>query len=138
MATAIWVIPAAVAKNKTATSIPLTEPAVALLKERLSSRAGEPWVFPSPVGNGPVVGLAKPWRRVLKRAAISELHIHDIRRSVGTALARTGATPHVIATGLGHRSIASAKAYVRLAGEDARQALGAAVAALTGRGASDA
>jgi integrase len=128
---AIWTIPAQVAKNKTATPIPLTEPALRLLQQQLQRSAGEPWVFPSPIGDGHLVGLAKAWARVLRRAGIKNLRIHDIRRSVGTAMARTGASPHVIATGLGHRSIASARAYVRLAGEDARQALGDAVASLT-------
>jgi integrase len=131
LAFAIWTIPAEVAKNKTATPLPLTDPAVTILQERLRKRAGEPWVFPSPVGDGHLIGLPKAWARILKRAQISGLRIHDVRRSVGTALARTGASPHIIATGLGHRSIASARAYVRLAGEDARQALGDAVAALT-------
>ena len=127
----IWTIPAQVAKNKTATPIPLTEPAVRLLRQRLERSAGEPWVFPSPIGGSHLVGLPKAWARVLRRAGIKNLRIHDIRRSVGTAMARTGASPHLIATGLGHRSIASARAYVRLAGEDARQALGDAVASLT-------
>jgi integrase len=134
----IWTIPAKIAKNKTATPLPLTEPAIAVLQRRLQSRAGEPWVFPSPVGNGHLVGLPKAWARILKRAEITGLRIHDVRRSVGTALARTGASPHIIATGLGHRSIASAKAYVRLAGEDARRALGDAVAALTSPGSRNA
>jgi integrase len=129
---AIWTIPAQVAKNKTATPIPLTEPALRLLQEQLARSAGEPWVFPSAIAGGHVVGLPKAWARVLRRTRIKNLRIHDIRRSVGTAMARTGASPHLIATGLGHRSIASAKAYVRLAGEDARQALGDAVASLTG------
>jgi integrase len=128
---AIWTIPAQVAKNKTATPIPLTEPAVRLLRQRLERSAGEPWVFPSAIGGGHLVGLPKAWARVLRRAGIKNLRIHDIRRSVGTAMARTGASPHLIATGLGHRSIASARAYVRLAGEDARQALDDAVASLT-------
>jgi integrase len=128
---AIWTIPAQVAKNKTATPIPLTQPAVRLLQQQLERSAGEPWVFPSPIGDGHLVGLPKAWARVLRRAKINNLRIHDIRRSVGTAMARTGASPHLIATGLGHRSIASARAYVRLAGEDARQALGDAVASLT-------
>jgi integrase len=128
---AIWTIPAEVAKNKTATPIPLTQPAIRLLQQLLGRSAGEPWVFPSPVGKGHLVGLAKAWARVLNRAKINNLRIHDIRRSVGTAMARTGASPHLIATGLGHRSIASARAYVRLAGEDARQALADAVASLT-------
>lgn len=127
----IWTIPAKIAKNKTATPLPLTEPAIVLLEQRMKRRAGEPWVFPSIVGDGHLVGLPKAWARILKRAEITGLRIHDVRRSVGTALARTGASPHIIATGLGHRSIASAKAYVRLAGEDARRALGEAVAALT-------
>jgi integrase len=134
----IWTIPAKVAKNKTATPLPLTEPAIALLQKRMKRRAGEPWVFPSAVGDGHLVGLPKAWARILKRAEITGLRIHDVRRSVGTALARTGASPHIIATGLGHRSIASAKAYVRLAGEDARRALGDAVAALTSQGSGDA
>jgi len=133
LASALWTIPAEVAKNKTATPVPLTDHAVALLRQRLQQRAGEPWVFPSPIGQGHLVGLPKAWARVLRRAGIANLRIHDIRRSVGTALARTGASPHVIATGLGHRSIASARAYVRLAGEDARQALDEAVTALTSR-----
>jgi integrase len=138
LSSGIWTIPAKIAKNKTATPLPLTEPAIAVLQRRLQSRAGEPWVFPSPVGDGHLVGLPKAWARILKRAEITGLRIHDVRRSVGTALARTGASPHIIATGLGHRSIASAKAYVRLAGEDARQALGNAVAALTAPGTRDA
>jgi integrase len=128
---AVWTIPASVAKNKTSTPLPLTSPAVSLLKQRLKRRAGEPWVFPSPIGDRHLVGLPKAWKRVLRRAGIHDLRIHDLRRSVGTALARAGASPHIIATGLGHRSIASAKAYVRLAGEDARQALSDAVASFT-------
>jgi integrase len=131
LGTAIWTIPPSVSKNKSATPIPLTEPALRLLQQQLERSAGEPWVFPSPVGEGHLVGLPKAWARVLRRAGIKNLRIHDIRRSVGTAMARTGASPHLIATGLGHRSIASARAYVRLAGEDARQALGDAVASLT-------
>jgi integrase len=131
LAAAVWTIPATVAKNKTSTPLPLTAPAVALLEQRLKRRAGERWVFPSPVGDGHLVGLPKAWERVLRRAGIHDLRIHDLRRSVGTALARAGASPHIIATGLGHRSIASAKTYVRLAGEDARQALSDAVASLT-------
>jgi integrase len=134
----IWTIPAKIAKNKTATALPLTEPAIALLEQRMKRRAGEPWVFPSPVGDGHLVGLPKAWARILKRSEITGLRIHDVRRSVGTALARTGASPHIIATGLGHRSITSAKAYVRLAGEDARRALGDAVAALTSPGSRNA
>jgi integrase len=132
--TALWTIPADAAKSKAATPVPLTAPAVALLQKRLAQRAGEEWVFPSHTGRGHLVGLPKVWARILRQAGISNLRIHDIRRSVGTALARAGASPHIIAKGLGHRSIASAKAYVQLTGEDARSAMTLAVDALTSRG----
>jgi integrase len=134
LSAALWTIPADAAKNKTATPVPLTAPAVALLYQRLAQRAGEQWVFPSPTGRSHLIGLPKVWARILKRAGVTNLRIHDILRSVGTALARAGASPHVIAKGLGHRSIASAKAYVQLTGEDARSAMTLAVDALTSRG----
>jgi integrase len=133
IASAVWMMPAEIAKNKSAATIPLTGPAIEILLRRQTMRAGEPWVFPGLTGVGPIVGLPKAWSRILVRAGISNLRIHDIRRSVGTALARGGASPHIIATGLGHRSIASAKAYVRLAGEDARHALEGAIFSLTAR-----
>jgi integrase len=96
LGTAIWTIPANVAKNKNATPLPLTEPALKLLQDCLERSAGEEWVFPSPIGKGHLVGLPKAWARILRRAQIKNLRIHDIRRSVGTAMARTGASPHLI------------------------------------------
>src|SRR6516225_4472716 len=47
---AIWTIPAQIAKNKTATPIPLTEPALRLLQQRLERAAGEPWFSLVPSG----------------------------------------------------------------------------------------
>jgi integrase len=77
LASAMWTIPAKAAKNKTATPLPLTEPAIALLGQRMKSWAGEPWVFPSSIGDGHVVGLPKAWARILKRAEITGLRIHE-------------------------------------------------------------
>ena len=128
---ALWTIPARASKNKSSVAVPLPKEALTLLEKRWAIRAGEPWVFPSPVGVGHVVGLGKAWGRVVRRAGIRELRIHDVRRTVGTAMARSGVTSHVIARGLGHRNVRSAEPYIQLVGEDARQALGAAVTALT-------
>jgi hypothetical protein len=58
---ALWTIPANVAKNKTATPVPLTFPAIGLLRLRLAQRAGEQWVYPSLVGQSHVIGLPKVW-----------------------------------------------------------------------------
>lgn len=109
----------------------LTQPALQLLQRRLEARGTSDWVFSSTRGDGPASSFAKPWARVCKAAQLEDFRIHDIRRSVGTALARVGLPPHQIATGLGHKTIASARAYVRLVGEDVREGMDAAVAALT-------
>ena len=73
LGTAIWTIPAQVAKNKKATPIPLTQPALSLIRRRWEHFAGEQWVFPSPIGKGRLVGLPKAWARVLRRARITNL-----------------------------------------------------------------
>jgi integrase len=124
-----WTIPATASKSRHATPLPLVDEAVALLKARLEQRAGEPWVFPSPVG-GPLRSPREAWLKVCAQAGVSDLRLHDLRRSVGTELARQGASANVIAQALGHRSAASARAYIHLAANDAREHLKSAVGAL--------
>jgi integrase len=127
----VWMLPSEDAKNGQATPVPLTQPALELLQRRYESRDTSGWVFASTRGSGPAISVAKPWARVCKAAHLVDFRLHDIRRSVGTALARVGLSPHQIATGLGHKTIASARAYVRLVGEDVREGMDAAVASLT-------
>lgn len=127
----LWMLPPEDAKNGQATPVSLTLPAFELLQRRNATRGTGHWVFPSTRGNGPAISFAKSWARICKSAQLVDFRIHDIRRSVGTALARVGLSPHQIAIGLGHKTIASARTYVRLVGEDVREGMDAAVASLT-------
>ena len=124
LSTSCWHIPASKAKSKRATTIPLTELAVGLLQRRREEVAGE-WVFPSYVGSkdGCVREPRKPWQRVLKRAGISNLRLHDLRRSVGSWLGASGTNSYTIARALGHQSVRSGEVYVRLAADPVRDAL---------------
>lgn len=119
-----WHIPASKSKSKRATTIPLTELAVGLLQRRREEVAGE-WVFPSYTGSkdGCVREPRKPWERVLKRAGISNLRLHDLRRSVGSWLGASGTNSYTIARALGHQSVRSGEVYVRLAADPVRDAL---------------
>jgi integrase len=51
---------------------------------------------------------------------VLEATIHDLRRTLGTAIASDGANAATIAAVLGHSSQQSAKAYIHLSAEVAR------------------
>jgi integrase len=120
----VWHIPAAKSKNGRANSVPLTILAAGLLERRRTEVSG-PWVFPSPHGSadGCIREPRKPWLRVLKRAGIEDLRIHDLRRSVGSWLGASGTNAYTIARALGHQSPRSGEPYVRLSADPAREAL---------------
>jgi integrase len=130
---AVWRVPAARSKNRQTTALPLSPDVVEILRKRLAERAGELWVFPGRSRAGHVAVPKDAWTAVLKRAGIDGLTRHDIRRSFATQMAALGASTHVIAAALGHKSTSAVRIYVHLAGEVARNAVEGAAAALTAR-----
>jgi len=124
LSTGCWHIPASKAKSRRATTIPLTELAAGLLERRREEIAGD-WVFPSYIGSkdGCVREPRKPWQRVLQRAGIVNLRLHDLRRSVGSWLGASGTNSYTIARALGHQSVRSGEVYVRLAADPVRDAM---------------
>jgi integrase len=119
-----WHIPASKSKSKRATTVPLTDLASGLLQRRRGEIVGD-WVFPSYIGStdGCVREPRKPWERVLRRAGIANLRIHDLRRSVGSWLGASGTNSYMIARALGHQSVRSGEVYVRLAADPVRKAM---------------
>jgi integrase len=94
-------------------TIVLTPLVVQILETRKASSTS-PWVFP---GTGKTKHLVEPksaWRRILKRAALTDLRLHDLRRTLGSWQAATGASLPVIGKSLGHSSLAATAIYARL------------------------
>jgi integrase len=116
LASGVWMVPATWSKNRREMAIPLTNIAVKLLQRRQQGRSRSPWVWPSAEAKvGHVVNPEKPWRAFLKAADIREkVSLHDVRRTLGSSLAKSGAAATVISKALGHVSPQSAKAYVHL------------------------
>jgi integrase len=121
---ALWTVPTEWSKNKTELAIALPARAVDILKARKTNASG-PWVWPSDdAASGHVTEPRKPLERLLKEGGVKEkLSMHDLRRTVGSRLAMTGANAATISAALGHLSQASAKAYVHLTTEPVRAAL---------------
>ena len=126
-----WGLPDA--KNGEARNIPLIVEAAELLLRRKSS-AGSKWVFPSEgglvSGSGHIEEPKKAWKRVLRRADIDDLRIHDLRRTLGSWMTSTGANLQVVGKALGHKSLASTEIYARLQLDPVREAAQTAVSSM--------
>lgn len=115
----IWRIPDT--KNGEPVNIPLTSLAMQLLK---SIKHESEWVFPSPTSSaGHLQDPKKAWNRILKQAEIENLRIHDIRRTLGSYQAITGASLHIIGKSLGHKSSISTQIYARLTNDPVRASM---------------
>ena len=118
-----WTIPKT--KNGRPLIVCLPDQAVALLKTipRLSE-----WVFPSTKSaSGHLMDHRRTLNRILKRAEISDLHLHDLRRTLASWMAINGTSLHIIAGVLGHSSTRCTQIYARLNDKIRRQSVNEAV-----------
>jgi integrase len=121
----VWVVPALWSKNRREMAVPLTSMAVNILSSRRKQHTRSPWVWPSSNAKvGHVVNPDKPWKAFLREAGIEEgITLHDVRRTLGSNLAKSGAAAAIISKVLGHVSPQSARAYVHLDVEPAKIAI---------------
>jgi len=106
--------------------VPLHGAALEILKARRDTVSGF-FVFP---GNGRSGHLEEPktgWKRILERAGIKDLRIHDLRRTLGSWLATQGESLLLIGKTLGHKSQGSTATYSRLANDPIRAAMTKAI-----------
>ena len=117
---ALWTIPAGEFKNGQTQHIPLSPAAMAILQRRQNDSR---YVFPGDGVTGHLADPKRAWKRILKRANIPHATIHDLRRTVGSYLAVSGAELPLIAKALGHRDLRSTAVYARLNVEPVRVAM---------------
>ena len=106
-----WRIPRT--KNEMPQVIPLTEEAIFLLQQRKTTASND-FVFPGAGRTGHLSEPKKGWRRILDQAGITDLRIHDLRRTLGSWQARTGASLAIIGKSLNHKSPQATAIYARL------------------------
>ena len=68
--------------------------------------------------------VSMAFRRVCKRLDIVDIRLHDLRHTFATWLRRRGTELDVIASQLGHRDLRMTKRYVRIAGDQVKEAVG--------------
>jgi len=130
-----WTVPREVSKNGSPLTLALSSSAVELLKIR--NEHAEPdaiFVFPARSKSGHMSAPKKLWAELLEDAQIEDLRLHDLRRSLGSWLAMTGASLHITGTALGHKSTEATKVYARLQGDVVKSALDLATETILTKG----
>ena len=126
---ATWTIP--VTKTGESHTVPLVPAAIDILKTRQRNNTNNnPWVFPGAGVSGHLVETKKPWKRILNKAGIKNLRIHDLRRSLGSWQAATGANLSVIGKTLAHKNVSTTAIYARLNIDPIRESMNKATDAI--------
>lgn len=107
-----WLIPET--KNGEPLRVPLVPKVIEILKDRLQKYGNRGWVFEGTGKTGHLIEPKSGWKRILNRAGIKDLRIHDLRRTVGSWQAATGANSYIIGGTLGHKDQKSTAIYARL------------------------
>jgi len=121
-------------KNDDPLTVALMAQAIEILQRRRRGTNSE-WVLPSERSkSGHVADPKRAWKRVMDGAEINGLRIHDIRRTLGSYQAITGASLPIIGKSLGHKSQQATAIYARLNLDPVRQSLERATQAMMAAG----
>jgi len=129
-----WRIPTT--KNGEPQNVTLCPEAVTIIKARREAAAGA-FVFPGPGASGHMVEPKKAVMRVMARAGIpygrnepNGVTLHDLRRTLGSWQARTGASLAIIGKSLNHKSQQATAIYARLDLDPVRASVNTATSAM--------
>ncbi len=116
-------------KNRTPQTVTLAPEVLTILRSRKPSHPTR-FVFPGEGKTGHLTTPNKGWQRILKRAGIEDLKIHDLRRTLGSWQAKLGTSLAIISKSLNHKNIATTSIYARLDSNPVRESVNAATAAI--------
>jgi len=142
-----WRVRGEVEKSGRPLTVTLTDEAVAILRRRFEENrrprtvAGgkvaepllSPWVFPSREQStkaGHLSDVSRAWREITQEASLPDLHIHDIRRTLGSWMAAQNSSLLMIGRALGHHDTKATEVYARVNTDPIRQAVEQATRAM--------
>ena len=123
---ATWTIPAETAKNSRMQVVVLTEAELEILHRRhkINKENSPPsnFVFAGVGETGHLTDVKRSWMSFCIRARLEDLHIHDLRRSLASWMANTGANVSVIRSALNHKDVKTTLTVYARANQDAELA----------------
>ena len=120
----LWFVAGETTKNGAPLVVVLSTNALAILSDRFSDPdKNAEWVFPSERTTGSVVDAKKAWERVRERSGLTDVRMHDLRRTLGSWQALIGASLLVIGKSLGHKTSKATEVYARLTTDPVRESV---------------
>ena len=119
----VWEVPDSDSKSGESYNVLLLPAALAVLERRREEiPKEEKYVFPGIGKTGHLIDLKKPWTEFRKRAQLSDVRLHDLRRTKFSYEAIAGVSLQIIGKGAGHKSLGSTEIYAKLHDEAVRAA----------------
>lgn len=141
-----WALPGEFQKNGAPYVVPLVSELVVLLEQRKAvhdeflqqnppktkhDKLCANFVFPSAKSKtGHIVNMNRIWADLKKKANIIDLRLHDLRRTMGSWQAKTGASLVVIGKSLNHKDPTATAIYARLDMDPVRDSMTTAASAM--------
>lgn len=127
-----WRISEKESKNGDVNIVPLSAQAIEILTRRQQARLVKspdkvvslsPYVFPGKDGQAHLKDPKRAFTRIKERMKVEDIRIHDLRRTLGSYMAMSGAGLPIIGKALNHRSTGATNIYARLANDPVLHAM---------------
>ena len=102
--------------------VPLCEPAMEILKNLPREKDNE-HILPGKIPGQHLVNISKPWGRIRRKANLTDVRIHDLRRTVGSWLVASGHSLQIVGKLLNHSNPSTTQIYAHLAQDPVREAM---------------
>ncbi len=109
-------------KSGTIHYVPISAPALAILLT-LPKEENNPYLLPGEKRGHHLVNIQKIWNRIRKSAGVEDVRLHDLRRTLGSWLAQSGNSLHLIGKILNHKNPSTTAIYARFGQDNVREAL---------------
>jgi integrase len=126
-----WTKPSSHTKQRREHTVPLSAPALLLLRQLHEQNGSSEFLFPGPTGQ-PITTIKTFWRSVTRQAGLEGVRVHDLRHSFASVLASGGASLVLIGQLLGHTQAATTQRYSHLVDSVQREAVERAAAVIAG------
>lgn len=109
-----WVKQADDVKQGREHRVPLSPEAADIVREQAKQADADGRLFPGPTKDGFKTWQWKMWKRIIDKAGIENLRLHDLRHTYASLLASGGESLFVIGNLLGHSQAATTQRYAHL------------------------
>ncbi|GBU16500.1 MULTISPECIES: site-specific integrase [Methylobacterium] len=119
----VWTKPSASTKQRRLHRVPLSSPALEMLRERRADAPSSTVVFPGRDCETSITDIKRFWASVCQDAQIDGVRLHDLRHTFASTLVSDGANLPLIGSLLGHTQAQTTMRYAHLFDEPQRAAV---------------